>query len=196
MPLIFSFDILYDGKLRLQYLIYFTKRIHLKELKGELLMNNNDILTKLKNALDIKETDIVEIFKTGGTQLSIEEIEKRLVKAQDEAGNTPCSNSELICFLNGFIIFKRGEQEAKPDQPEKDKFAIANNINNVLLKKLKIALSLTSEEMLNIFECAEVTVTKRELGAFFRTEGHKNYRKCSDEFASGFLKGLEIKYKK
>ena len=112
------------------------------------------------------------------------------------SANTECTKSELVCFLNGFIIFKRGQQEQKPEQHAKDKSAIAKNINNILLKKLKIALSLTSEDMLNIFECAEVIVTKMELSALFRTEGHKNYRKCGDDIAIGFLKGLAIKYSK
>ncbi len=37
-----------------------------------------------------------------------------------------------------------------------------------MLKKLKIALNMTSEDMLNIFEKAGVSVSKSELSAFFR----------------------------
>ena len=166
-------------------------------------MNNRNIITKLVHALDIKETDMVEIFKIGGVELSKDEVAEKFMNNQNppsEGTNSDnhieCSNNELICFLNGFIIFKRGKEDSKPDQPAKDKFAIANNMNNILLKKLKIALSLTSEEMLSIYECVEVILTKRELGAIFRTEGHKNYKNCSDKLAEDFLNGLAIKYQK
>ena len=172
-------------------------------------MNNNDILIRIRYALDLKETELVDIFKTGGVELTRHDVQERLVKSQDysadrdtsvdetasTAENIECSNSELVCFLNGLIIFKRGAQEPKADQPAKDDFAIANNINNILLKKMKIALSLSSEDMLNIFESAEVIVTKGELGALFRAQGHRNYKPCGDKFARKFLKGLAVRYR-
>jgi len=40
-----------------------------------------------------------------------------------------------------------------------------------MLKKLKIALSLTSEDMLDIFNEAGINVTKGKLSALFRKEG-------------------------
>ena len=68
--------------------------------------------------------------------------------------NMICSNQMLDSFLNGFIIFKRGKQEPKPGQPEKPAVAIKNNenVNNIILKKVKIALALTSEDMLTLLE--------------------------------------------
>jgi uncharacterized protein YehS (DUF1456 family) len=103
----------------------------------------------------------------------------------------------LESFLNGFIIFKRGKQDPKPGQPERPTLTIKNNerVNNILLKKLKIALALTSEDMLDILEKAGVAVTKGELGALLRKEGHKNYKECGDRYARNFLKGLAIKYR-
>ncbi len=44
-----------------------------------------------------------------------------------------------------------------------------------------------------IFKRAEFTVTKAELGAFFRKEGHRNYRKCPDQVLKKFIKGLSTK---
>ena len=52
------------------------------------------------------------------------------------------------------------------------------NVNNIILKKVKIALALTSEDMLEILEEAGITITKGELGAVLRKEGHKNYKEC------------------
>ena len=99
-------------------------------------------------------------------------------------------------FLNGFITFKRGKQEPRPGQPDAHPPTKSKeSVNNILLKKVKIALSLTSEDMLDIFEKAGITVTKGELGAILRKEGHKNYKQCLDKYARNFLKGLAIRYR-
>jgi uncharacterized protein YehS (DUF1456 family) len=172
-------------------------------------MDNNDILISFRSALDINNTDMAAIFKLGGAELTEEEIRKMLIKSKDsyhdgvdhheqieeKEENIKCKNSTLESFLNGFIIFKRGKQDPKPGQPETPVLSIkdSGNLNNIMLKKLKIALSLSSDDMLDIFEEAGVIVTKGELGALFRKEGHKHYKECGDEFASNFLKGLAIK---
>jgi len=166
-------------------------------------MNNNDILIKLRHALDIKNTDMVEIFKLGGIKLSEEDVQKMLMGSKEICSDgsdnkdeteeiTKCKNSTLESFLNGFIIFKRGEQELKPGQSEIAPLSIISNksINNIMLKKLKIALSLSSQDMLDIFEEAGDTITKDELSNLFRKEGHKHYKKCDDKHAMNFINGL------
>jgi len=171
-------------------------------------MNNNDILIRLRYALDIKNTDMIEIFKLGGVDVTKDEVIKMLTKPNDgydyENDNDNfdedyiyCDNFMLESFLNGLIIFKRGKQEPKPGQPERPPMSIKSNgsVNNVLLKKLKVALALTSEDMLDILEDAGVIVTKGELSAIFRKEGHKHYVECGDRYARNFLKGLAMKYR-
>ena len=163
-------------------------------------MDNNDILIRLRYALDIKDSDMIEIFKLGDMDVTKEELLKILTKTQDgDEGepNIPCTNLMLESFLNGFIIFKRGRQEAKPGQSPKPPLAIKNDksINNVVLKKLKIALSLTSEDMLSILEEAGATLSKSELSAVFRKEGHRNYMVCGDRYVRNFLKGLALRYR-
>ncbi|WP_445506260.1 YehS family protein [Niallia sp. 03190] len=172
-------------------------------------MNNNDILIRLRYALDIKNADMVEIFKLGGIEVTKEEVLKMLIKSKDSyhnevdsdgdinEDNIECNNFTLESFLNGLIIFKRGKQDSKPGQPERPAISIKNNgsVNNVLLKKLKIALALTSEDMLDILGKAGVVITKGELSALFRKEGHKNYVECGDRYARNFLKGLALKYR-
>ena len=69
------------------------------------------------------------------------------------------------------------------------------NVNNLLLKKVKIALTLTNEDMLEILESAGVTVSKSELSAVLRKEGHRNYKPCGDRYARNFLKGLALRYR-
>lgn len=174
-------------------------------------MDNNDILIRLRYALNLRDREMVEIFKLGGAELTEEIVRKLLIKSKDtyhynqgvddgdgreeKEENIKCKNSMLESFLDGFIIFKRGKQETKPGQLERPVLKNNENPNNILLKKLKIALSLTSEDMTEILKETGVIVTKGELGALLRKEGHKNYKECGDKYARNFLKGLAKKYR-
>ncbi|MGD6831318.1 DUF1456 family protein [Sutcliffiella halmapala] len=173
-------------------------------------MNNNDILIRLRYALDIKNTEMVEIFNLGGIKTTKEEVLKMLVKTKDsyyddesdvdereEEENVEVDNFTLESFLNGLIIFKRGRQDPKPGQSDKPDMSIKNHssVNNVMLKKVKIALALTTEDMIEILQDAGVNITKGELGALLRKEGHKNYKPCGDRYARNFLKGLAYRYR-
>lgn len=162
-------------------------------------MDNNDILIRLRYALEIKNSEMAEIFKLGGVKVSVPDVVKILKKSDEEENGSQIklTNNMLNSFLNGFIIYKRGKQEPKSGQtntPEPSKENTAN-VNNILLKKIKIALSLTTEDMIDVFKKAGLNVSKGELGAFLRKEGHKNYKVCLDNFARNFLKGLAIKYR-
>ncbi|MCM3745132.1 DUF1456 family protein [Sporosarcina luteola] len=164
-------------------------------------MNNNDILIRLRYALDFTNTEMVDIFKLGGVEVTKEDVIQLLTKSnEDEPENElqmKCTNEMLDSFLNGLIIYKRGKQDPKPGQPQGPAVSTATNesVNNLLLKKVKIALALTSEDMLEILENAGVTISKGELSAVLRKEGHKNYKPCLDRYARNFLKGLAIKYR-
>lgn len=166
-------------------------------------MDNNDILIRLRYALEIKNKEMAEIFKLGGVELSVPEVVKILTKTYDEddfenEDQIKCTHSMLDSFLNGLIIYKRGKQEPKPGQPTPPEAPLktSGNVNNLLLKKVKIALALTTEDMLDIFNNAGLRVSKGELGALLRKEGHKNYKECGDNFARNFLKGLAIQYRR
>lgn len=170
-------------------------------------ISNNDILIRIRYALDIKDIDMVEIFKLGGIEVTKTDVLKMLVKSKnnyhDEADIVenddviPCNHAMLESFLNGFITFKRGKQAPKPGQPDRQAIAVRNteNVNNLLLKKLKIALALTSEDIIDLLEKVGVSITKGELSALLRKEGHKNYKECGDRYARNFLKGLAVKYR-
>lgn len=184
------------------------------KITGGLSMYNNDILIRVRYALDIKDVDMVEIFKLGGIEVTKEEVLKMLTKSNDDYNNEidyevhlekieaqdehiKCSDFQTESFLNGLIIFKRGRQESKPIELERTVPLIKDgeSINNEMLKKLKIALSLTSEDILAILESAGLRITKGELSAVLRKEGHRNYKVCGDKYARNFLKGLAIKYR-
>ena len=170
-------------------------------------ISNNDILIRVRYALDIKDTDMVEIFKLGGIEVTKEDVRKMLVKPKNDYDNEAdidenddfikCNNNMLESFLNGFITFKRGKQDPKPGQPDQPAKPVKSteSVNNMLLKKLKIALALTSEDIIDILDEVGVRITKGELGALLRKEGHKNYKECGDKYARNFLKGLAVRYR-
>ncbi|MGG0668645.1 DUF1456 family protein [Lederbergia citrisecunda] len=164
-------------------------------------MNNNDRLIRLRYALDFTNTEMVDIFKLGGIEVTKEDVLQLLTKSnEDETENElqmKCTNQMLDSFLNGLIIYKRGKQDPQPGQPQGPAGSnmTNENVNNILLKKVKIALALTGEDMLAILEAAGVIISKGELSAVLRKEGHKNYKPCLDRYARNFLKGLAIKYR-
>jgi uncharacterized protein YehS (DUF1456 family) len=64
--------------------------------------------------------------------------------------------------------------------------------NNDIMKKLRVALQLRNDEIIEIMKLANFKVTESELGAIFRKEDHPKYKKCGDQFLRNFLNGLVI----
>lgn len=155
-------------------------------------MNHNDRLTRLRYALDIKDMDMVKIFELGGVTVTKEDVRKILKKKDAETYEIELTNENFERFLNGMIVSQRGAREGASDPV----LELHNgNANNLLLKKMKIALSLTSEDLRNMLNQAGVNVSKGELGAILRKEGHRNYKPCGDKYARNFLKGLLLVYR-
>ncbi len=65
--------------------------------------------------------------------------------------------------------------------------------NNDILWKLRIALKLKDTDIIEILKLADFEITKTELSALFRKEGHENYRQCGDQILRRFLDGLIIR---
>ena len=64
--------------------------------------------------------------------------------------------------------------------------------NNDVMKKLRVALSLNSDQIIEICKLVGFTVTKSELGDIFRNDEHPNFKKCGDQILRNFLNGLVI----
>jgi len=64
--------------------------------------------------------------------------------------------------------------------------------NNDIFKKLRVAHKLTNDDIVKIMALADFKVSKSELGAIFRREGHPKYVECGDQFLRNFLDGLII----
>ncbi|MEO0046136.1 MAG: hypothetical protein RL705_1327 [Bacteroidota bacterium] len=64
--------------------------------------------------------------------------------------------------------------------------------NNDIFKKLRVALMLRDDQIVEILELVDFRISKSELGAFFRDEKHENYMECGDQVLRNFLNGLVI----
>ena len=66
-------------------------------------------------------------------------------------------------------------------------------VNNDILKKLRIALTLKDTDILEILKLAGMELSAAELNALFRKPDHRNYKECGDQVLRRFLDGLIIK---
>ena len=100
------------------------------------------------------------------------------------------NDNQLAIFLNGLIINNRGKKEG--EQP----IAESRLNNNIILRKLKIALNLKDDDIIDIMSLVDLRVGKHELSAFFRNPNQSQYRTCHDQFLRNFLLGMQIKFHK
>lgn len=147
-------------------------------------MTKNDILRRLRYALQIDDERVAKLIASTGEQVSLSQISGWLAREEEER-YSELPDVVLCRFLDGLIIEKRGPR------PHGDSPAPLEVLsNNEILKKLRIAFELRDEEMNAVFEEADFVVTKPELTSFFRKEGHRNYRKCPEQVLRKFIKGL------
>ena len=155
-------------------------------------MINNDVLRRIRYALDLNDATMLEVFVLGDLTLSRDELLSYL-KKDDQEGFVILTNQYMDDFLTGLIAYKRGKLEDKPEQEKKPAVPLTNNS---ILKKLRIALNFKEEDMLNTLKLADFNISRGELSAFFRQKGHKNYRECGDQIVRNFLQGVTLHYRK
>lgn len=151
-------------------------------------MTNNDILRRIRYIFNYNDNKMIAIFALANYQATREQVSDWLKKEDDPAYKN-CPDTQLAIFLNGLINEKRGKKEGPEPVPEK------KLNNNIIFRKLKIALNLTNDEVLNILSLANLPISKHELSAFFRRMDHKHYRVCKDQILRNFLNGVQIKYR-
>jgi uncharacterized protein YehS (DUF1456 family) len=151
-------------------------------------VNNNDVLRRIRYAFDFNDSKMMALFALADLAATREQI-SAWMKKDDDPDFQSCSDSELAIFLNGLIIDRRGKKEWPLPVPEK------RLTNNVIFRKLKIALDLQAEDILEILESVDVKISKHELSAFFRKPDHKHYRECKDQVLRNFIHGVQLKYR-
>ncbi len=151
-------------------------------------MQTNQILTSIITPLKLSTQEILNIYQLAKLPMTENRLTS-LMHAEEDRDFKLCSFEELGAFLDGLILFKRGPS---PSKAKND--AVIPLTNNLILKKLRIALELKEPETEIIFSLGEAELSRQELKSLFRKEDHKNFRACSDELLMAFLEGLDEYY--
>lgn len=150
-------------------------------------MENNFVFYKLRKTFGWNEEHIMELYRSMDYVVSPVALFSWMKRPVYE-GYAEMPDEALAVLLNGFIAERRGMQDGKVPQHEQ------KLNNNIILRKLKIALSFRDEDIIALFELAGLRVGKAELNAFFRDPKHSHYRPCKDQFLRNFLRGMQLKF--
>lgn len=153
------------------------------------MFTNNDILRRIRYTFDFTDSKMIEIFALADLQVTRAQISNWL-KKDDDSAYQELNDNQFAVFLNGLINDKRGKKEGIQPIPEK------RLNNNIIFRKLKIALNLKNSDILEILEMVDMHISKHELSAFFRKPIQNQYRPCKDQILRNFLQGMQKKYHK
>jgi uncharacterized protein YehS (DUF1456 family) len=151
-------------------------------------LTNNDIFRRLRYIFNYTDDQIVQLFAMADYLVTTVQVADWL-KKEDVPGFTHLPDPIFATFLNGFINERRGKKEGLQPKPE-------NELNNnIIFRKLKIALNLQVEDILDIYALVKAHISKPEVTALFRNPDQAQYRICQDQFLRYFLQGLTVKYR-
>ena len=148
---------------------------------------NNDILRIIRYTFELNDSKMIELFGSGGLEVTRTEVCAWL-KKDDDPDFKGIYDHQLASFLNGFINDKRGKKEGVQPVAEK------KLNNNIVFRKLKIALNLKDEDILEILGLVNFRFSRHELSAFFRDPKQSQYKPCKDQVLRNFLHGMQRKY--
>ena len=151
-------------------------------------MTNNDILRRLRYTFDLRDNQIVKICNHVKFEVPIQQVILWL-KKEDDPDVVEMKDVELASFLNGFIVEKRGKKDGPLPLAERQ----LNN--NIVFRKIKIALNLKVEDIVELLASIDLRVSKPEITALFRKPSQKQYRPCQNQFLRNFLLGLQKKHR-
>jgi uncharacterized protein YehS (DUF1456 family) len=152
-------------------------------------MTNNEIIRRLRFTFDLDDTEVIRIFSLANLTPSRAQVCSWL-KKDDAEDFLILKDQELAAFLNGFIVDKRGKKDGEEVVNE----TLLNN--NIIFRKLKIALSLKDEDIIDLLQLVDFRIGKAELSAFFRATNHQHYRTCKDQILRNFVHALQLKFRK
>ena len=147
-------------------------------------MINNDILRRIRYMFDFSDLEMIALFKLANYDVKKTDV-RNWLKKEDDPLLIDLTDKKLAIFLNGLIIEKRGKRDGPQPEPE-DRLN-----NNIILRKLKIALDLKTDDILDLFASIDKKISKHELSAFFRNSDHESYRPFKDQYLRNFLSALQ-----
>jgi len=127
------------------------------------------------------------MFKLVNVTIKSNEVSALLLR-EEQDGFVECTDVVLTQFLDGLIIKHRGLPADGKTPPPVEQGARINN--NMILKKIRVALELREEHLLEIMKKADFQFSKSEMSAFFRKPGSRQYKPCGDQMMRNFLIGL------
>jgi len=148
-------------------------------------VTNNEILRRIQHALNLKNAQIMKAFGQAEVTVAHDKVANWL-KDESDKSCVKMKDQELAVFLNGFINLKRGKKDGEQPKPE------VTLTNNMILMKLRIALDMKAEDVLDVLEVVGISLSKYEIGAYFRKPNHKNYKQCEDQLLCDFLNGVQF----
>lgn len=147
------------------------------------------MMRRIRYTFNFNDAKMIEIFGLADCEISRERVSNWLKKEGDPLYEN-LDDHHFAIFLNGLILEKRGKKEGVQLIPEK------RLNNNIIFRKLKIALNLRDEDILAILMLADLRISRHELSAFFRNPAQSQYRSCKDQILRNFLFGMQLKYRK
>lgn len=150
-------------------------------------MDNNYIFYKLRKTFQWNEEKLGDLFRSVEYNVPPPEL-FAWMKQEEYEGFKAMPDEALAALLNAFIVDRRGLKDGQLPEIE-DKLN-----NNLIFRKLRIALNLKDDEIIDIMKLADMRIGKAELGSFFRDPKHHNFRHCKDQFLRNFIRGLHFKY--
>ena len=150
-------------------------------------MTNNDVLRRVRYLFNFSDLKMIALFKHVNLDVEQSDIIGWL-KQEDDDLFKEITDKELSSLLNGLIIEKRGKRDGPLPEPE-DPLS-----NNMILRKLKTALDLKTDDILDLLSSIDKKIGKHELSAFFRSPDSSSYRPCMDQYLRNFLNALQTKF--
>ena len=147
-------------------------------------MINNDVLRSVRYMLKLNNNDLIAMLALADTAVTAEQMAGFTTK-EDEPGFQRCPDILMDSFLNGLIYARRGKEESRPALRAERKIN-----NNIILKKLRVAFALKTDDIMAIMTEQKFRISLPEITAMLRAPDHKNYRECGDQFLRNFLRGL------
>jgi len=149
-------------------------------------MKPSDVIKSVKEALSLNRRQILHLYELEEFPMSLERLDA-ILKNRSKKNSANATYEELGVFLDGLVSFKRGKS---PTPPAED--VILDN--NLILKKLRVALNLKEFEVALIFELADFNISKTAIKDMFRNPKHPKYKECNNKTLSAFLEGLNEFY--
>lgn len=149
-------------------------------------MDNNDVLRRLRYALDLRDTTLLGYFAAAHVTLTREEV-RAFLKHEGDEEFVVLSDAMFGKFLDGMVTARRGQREPARGEPPPPPMPMNNNR---VLRSLRIAFELRDDDIIAMMKKVNFAISKAELSALFRRETHTHYQPCGDQFLRNFILGL------